>query len=193
MARPRAFDEETALRKAMDTFWTKGFEATSVSDLTGAMGIGRSSLYATFGDKDAVFSRAIELYMREVSAERVRILRTAESARQGVRDFFAHHIRVATDPRTPAGCLVVNTALEIDGVAEEAAERLTSRSKIVDQAMREMLERAQAAGEIGPALDVRALALMLVAVSYGIHVMARMHRDRRTLQAIADAALAQLG
>jgi TetR/AcrR family transcriptional repressor of nem operon len=193
MARPRAFNEETALRKAMDTFWTKGFEATSVTDLTGAMGIGRSSLYAAFGDKDAVFSRAIELYMREVSAERVRILRTAESARQGVRDFFAHHIRVATDPRTPAGCLVVNTALEIDGVAEEAAERLTSRSKIVDQAMREMLERAQAAGEIGRAVDVRALALMLVAVSYGIHVMARMHRDRRTLQAIADAALAQLG
>jgi TetR/AcrR family transcriptional repressor of nem operon len=193
MARPRAFDEETALRRAMDTFWTKGFEATSVTDLTEAMGIGRSSLYASFGDKDALFSRAIDLYMREVSAERVRILRTAESARQGVREFFAHHIRVATDPRTPPGCLVVNTALEIDGVAEEAAERLTSRSKIVDQAMRELLERAQAASEIDRSADVRALALMLVAVSYGIHVMARMHRDRKTLQMIADAALAKLG
>ncbi|HVG23405.1 MAG TPA: TetR/AcrR family transcriptional regulator [Thermoanaerobaculia bacterium] len=193
MARPRAFDEDTALRKAMDTFWTKGFEATSITDLTDAMGIGRSSLYASFGDKDAVFSRAMDLYLREVSAERVRILRAAGSARQGVRDFFAHHIRVATDPRTPVGCLVVNTALELDGVAEAAAERLTSRSKIVDQAMRELLERAQAAGEIGRATDVRALALMLVAVSYGIHVMARMHRDRKTLQSIADAALETIG
>ncbi|HEX6087148.1 MAG TPA: helix-turn-helix domain-containing protein [Thermoanaerobaculia bacterium] len=193
MARPRAFDEDTALRAAMDTFWTKGFEATSVTDLTAAMGIGRSSLYAAFGDKDAVFARAMDLYMREVAAERVRILRTAVSARQGVRDFLAHHIRVATDPRTPAGCLVVNTALELDGVAEAAAERLTSRSKVVDQAMRELLERAQAAGELDRSLDVRALALMLVALSYGIHVMSRMHRDRKTLQSIADAALALLG
>ncbi|MFL6245362.1 MAG: TetR/AcrR family transcriptional regulator [Thermoanaerobaculia bacterium] len=192
MARPREFDEETALRKAMDTFWTKGFEATSVSDLTEAMGIGRSSLYASFGDKDAVFARAVDLYMREVAAERVRILRTATSARQGLRDFFAHHIRVALDPRTPAGCMVVNTALEIDGVAQETAERLTSRSKIVDQAMRELLERAQSSGEIDRSADARALALMLVAVSYGIHVMARMHRDRKTLQMIADGALAAL-
>jgi TetR/AcrR family transcriptional repressor of nem operon len=193
MARPRAFDEHTALRKAMDTFWTKGFEATSVSDLTAAMGIGRSSLYASFGDKDAVFSRAVDLYMQEISAERVRILRTATSAREGVRDFFAHHIRVATDPRTPAGCFVVNTALEIDGVAQEAAARLTSRSKIVDVAMRELLERAQASGELERTADVRSLALMLVSVSYGIHVMARMHRDRRTLQMIAEAAVAALG
>ena len=171
----------------METFWTRGFEATSVSDLTEAMGLSRSSLYASFGDKDAVFARAVDLYMREISAERVRILRGAASAREGVRAFFDHHIRVATDPRTPAGCLVVNSALELDGLADETADRVTSRSKIVDQAMRELLER-----ELGDGQRARSLALMLVAVSYGIHVMARMHRDRKTLQSIADAALAAL-
>lgn len=171
----------------METFWTRGFEATSVGDLTEAMGLSRSSLYASFGDKDAVFARAVDLYMREISAERVRILRSAKTAHDGVRAFFDHHIDVATDPRTPAGCLVVNSALELDGLAEETADRVTSRSKIVDQAMRELLER-----EIGDKQRARSLALMLVAVSYGIHVMARMHRDRKTLQAIADAALAAL-
>jgi TetR/AcrR family transcriptional repressor of nem operon len=188
MSRPREFDEEAVLRKAMETFWTRGFEGTSISDLTATMGLSRSSLYASFGDKDAVFARAVEAYMREISAERVRILRNAASVRDGVRAFFEHHIRVATDPRTPAGCLVVNTALEIDALAGETAEKVTSRSKIVDQAMRELLER-----EIGDRERARGLALMLVAASYGIHVMARMHRDRRTLQSIADAAFAALG
>jgi len=187
MPRPREFEEDAALRKAMETFWTRGFEATSVSDLTEAMGLSRSSLYASFGDKDAVFARAVDLYMREISAERVRILRSAAGVREGVRAFFGHHIDVATDRRTPAGCLVVNTALELDALAGETAEKVTSRSKIVDQAMRELLER-----EIDDKQRAKSLALMLVAVSYGIHVMARMHRDRRTLQSIAEAALAAI-
>ena len=186
MPRPREFDEDDALRKAMETFWTRGFEGTSISDLTEAMGLSRSSLYASFGDKDAVFARVMDRYMRDISAERVRILRTAATMREGVRAFFEHHIRVATDPRTPSGCLVVNTALEIDALAEETADKLTSRSRIVDHAMRELLERDGVP-------DAKSKALMLVAVSYGIHVMARMHRDRKTLQAIADAALAALG
>jgi TetR/AcrR family transcriptional regulator, transcriptional repressor for nem operon len=192
MARPREFDEDAALRKAMATFWSKGYEAASLADLTDAMAVSRSSLYATFGDKDQLFGRALDLYISEVSAERVRILRTARSAREGIRDYLAHHIRVALDPKTPPGCMFVNTAIESGIVPAEIAERISSRARTGEAAVRELLARAQEAGELDAATDVRALAMMIVAVSYGIHVMARMHSDRRKLQAAADAALAAL-
>jgi TetR/AcrR family transcriptional regulator, transcriptional repressor for nem operon len=189
MARPREFDEASVLRSAMETFWSKGFEATSMTDLTDSMGVSRSSLYAAFGDKDRLFARALDLYLSDISAERVGILRKAPSVREGLRDFFEHHIRVALDPRTPLGCLVVNTALEMETVAEATAERLSSRARIGEAAVRELIERGRRAGEIDRAKNAHSLALLIVAASYGIHVMARMHRDRKTLHAIANAAI----
>lgn len=189
MARPRAFDEEQAIRKAMDVFWSKGFEATSLADLTEAMGLSKSSLYAAFGDKDRLFGRALDLYVAEISAERVRILRTARSAREGLRDYFEHHIRVALDPRTPLGCLFVNSAVEVDRLATATGDRLAARAKTGEAAVRDLLERARKAGEIASSKDTRSLALMIVAVSHGIHVMARMHSDRRKLEAVAEAAI----
>jgi TetR/AcrR family transcriptional repressor of nem operon len=189
MARPREFDEEEALRNAMVVFWSKGLGATSLTDLTDAMGVSRSSLYAAFGDKETLFARALDLYMGDISAERVRILRDAGSVREGLRDFFEHHIRVALDPRTPPGCLFVNTALEMNAIPENLAEVLSSRAKIGEGAVRALLERGQETGEIPRSKDPRSLALVIVALSYGIHVMARMHADRKKLQAIADTAL----
>lgn len=192
MARPREFDEDAALRKAMEAFWSKGYEATSLSDLTGAMDVSRSSLYAAFGDKDQLFGRALDLYMSEVSADRVKILRTARTAREGIRAWLDHHIRVALDPKTPPGCMFVNTAVESAIVPGEIADRIATRAKLGEAAVRELLERAQETGELDRSTDVRALAVMLVAVSYGIHVMARMHSDRRKLQAVAASALEAL-
>lgn len=176
----------------METFWSKGFDATSLTDLTDAMDMSRSSLYAAFGDKDRLFARALDLYMGEVSAERVKILRTAPSAREGIRAYLEHHIGVALDPRTPPGCMFVNTAVEVDAVPADVAERVTSRATLGETAVRELLERAQEGGELDRSKDTQSLALMIVAVSYGIHVMARMHSDRAKLQAVADAALRAL-
>lgn len=192
MARPRAFDEEQALRKAMEIFWRKGFEATSLTDLTETMGLSKSSLYATFGDKDALFARALDLYVAEISAQRVRILRAARTARDGIRDYFEHHIRVALDPRTPPGCLFVNSAVEVDRLAAETAQRLAGRAKTGEAAVRELLDRAQKAGEIARGKDTRGLAVMIVAVAHGLHVMARMHADRRKLQTAADSTVEAL-
>jgi TetR/AcrR family transcriptional repressor of nem operon len=189
MARPREFDEDLALRNAMEVFWRKGLGATSLTDLTDAMGLSRSSLYAAFGDKETLFARALDRYMAEISAERVRILRDAATVREGLRDYFEHHIRVALDPRTPPGCLFVNTALEMNALPPHLAGVLGSRAKIGETAVRSLLERGQATGEIPRTKDPRSLALVIVALSYGIHVMARMHADRKKLEAIADTAL----
>ena len=173
----------------MEVFWSKGLGATSLNDLTEAMGVARSSLYAAFGDKDTLFARALDLYMGEISAERVRILRDAASVREGLRDYFEHHIRIALDPRTPPGCMVVNTALEMSALPPQVAEVLEARAKIGEAAVRSLIERGQAAGEIHRAKDARSLATLIVALSYGLHVMARLHGDRKKLKAIADTAL----
>jgi TetR/AcrR family transcriptional regulator, transcriptional repressor for nem operon len=192
MVRPREFDEVDALSKAMEVFWTKGLVATSLTDLTEAMGLSRSSLYAAFGDKETLFERALDLYMQDISAERVRILRDAASAEEGIRDYFEHHIRVALDPRTPPGCLFVNTAMEMDALPERLAEVVQARARVGEAAVRALLERGQASGEIPADKDARALGALIVALSYGIHVMARMNPDRRKLQAIANTALEAL-
>jgi TetR/AcrR family transcriptional repressor of nem operon len=157
MARPREFDEEQALRNAMEVFWSKGLGATSLTDLTDAMGLSRSSLYAAFGDKETLFARALDLYMADISAERVRILRDAATVREGLRDYFEHHIRVALDPRTPPGCLFVNTALEMNALPPHLAGVLGSRAKIGETAVRSLLERGQATGEI-PRTKTRVLS-----------------------------------
>jgi TetR/AcrR family transcriptional repressor of nem operon len=187
MARPREFDEAAALRAAMTTFWARGYEATSVTDLTESMGVSRSTLYASFGDKQAVFQRALDLYSKNISAERYRILAEAVSAREGLREFFLSHISTATDPRYPGGCLVVNTACESelpDGSLRERADRL-------ENGIRELLVRARKSGELGEGKDVRALARMYTSFTYGIHVLARMGRTRGELEeSIAPALLA---
>src|SRR5260370_32618194 len=118
MARPREFDESQALRAAMRTFWSKGYEATSISDLTDAMRVSRSTLYASFGEKDQIFDRAVALYIEEISNERYAILRDARSARSGLREFFQHHINVATGDRYPGGCLTLNTAVPNTGAPD---------------------------------------------------------------------------
>jgi TetR/AcrR family transcriptional repressor of nem operon len=192
MARPREFDESDALRAAMRTFWTKGYEATSITDLTEAMNVSRSTLYASFGEKDQLFDRAVALYTEEVSNERYRILRDAKSVRQGLRDFFQHHIDTTTAGHYPGGCLIVNTAVGSAGVPDRVARFVSDRAAAGEKAIRDLLARGQASGEIARKKDIDALARMLVATAYGIHVLGRMKRNRRNLQPIVDAALAAL-
>ncbi len=192
MARPREFDESEALRAAMRTFWSKGYEATSISDLTDAMRVSRSTLYASFGEKDQIFDRAVDLYTEEISNERYAILRDAKSARTGLRDFFQHHINVSTGDRYPGGCLIVNTAVGNAGVPDRVSKFVAERALHAEKAIRELLLRGQASGEISRDKDVHALARMFMATTYGIHVLARMHRNRRNLEPIVDAALTAL-
>ena len=190
MARPREFDEPSALRAAMHMFWSKGYEATSISDLTEAMGVSRSTLYSSFGEKDAIFDRAMALYTSEVTSERYRILRDAESVRQGLRDYLEHHVKVATSSRYPGGCLLVNVAC--GDLTDRLSAFVAERASATEKALRGLLERGQKSGEISKKKDIHALARTILATSYGIHVLSRMKRDRKNLEEIVDVVLASL-
>src|SRR5215469_12846659 len=108
--RPRSFDVEKALDRALEVFWRKGYEGATLSDLTGAMGINRPSLYAAFGNKEALFRKALDRYI-EGPAQYVAAALERRTAREVALALLEGLIQLLTDPHYPGGCLIVQCAL----------------------------------------------------------------------------------
>ncbi|MBF6388228.1 TetR/AcrR family transcriptional regulator [Nocardia farcinica] len=187
MARPRQFDEDRAVDAAMRAFWTAGYEATSTQDLCAATGLGRSSIYNTFVSKRELFDRALRRYMAVKNADLFALLAEPGSAREKLHTL----VRRAADPPAddPAGCLVVNSLVELAPRDAEIAATLRADETRRLDALVATIERAQRDGEIEAGSDARALAHFVVATIGGLRVAARGGADRATLAAIADTAL----
>src|SRR5881397_2814538 len=147
MGRPRAFDVDKALERALRMFWRKGFEGTSLSDLTKAMGINRPSLYAAFGNKEALFRKALDrydakltVYMREALDE--------PTARGVAQRLLRGSADLLTDPRNPPGCLMVQGALACSESAESIRRELVARRAAAEVALRRRFERALTDGDL---------------------------------------------
>lgn len=192
MARTKEFSPDTALTRAMDLFWCRGYEATSVEDLLEGMGIGRGSLYGTFGDKRALFLAALDRYRDEQAGQLIRALDEAPSVREALRDVFERVVQVAAaDPRR-RGCLMANTAVELAPHDPEVAERVRANAARIEEVFVRALARGQAAGDIGDRHDPRALARFLINSFQGLQVMARAGSDRSTLEDVVGVTLAAL-
>ena len=113
MARPREFDEAAALEAAMECFWRRGYEATSLRDLAGNMGLTAPSLYNAFGGKQALFARALERYLDRTTRARIKRLENSLPPKQAVHRFFAEIIERSVSDRERRGCFLINSALEI--------------------------------------------------------------------------------
>src|SRR5260370_8363930 len=128
MPRPKEFDREDALDRAMGVFWSKGYAATSVEDLVAYMGIQRGSLYGTFGDKRTLFLTALDRYQRVVARELFEALETPGSGIEAIRRFFRLRVEGSLDRSRPYGCLVTNSAVELSrsdrGAAAQAGDPL---------------------------------------------------------------------
>src|SRR3954453_23923557 len=147
MGRPRAFDIEEALDRALEVFWRKGYEGTSLPDLTEAMGINRPSLYAAFGDKEALFRKAFDRYVKEREAYVESALKEP-SAREVVKSLLMGAAELMGDPRHPSGCLMVQGALACDDNSDCIRQELVSRRLQVKSALRSRLARAGADGDL---------------------------------------------
>ena len=189
MARTKEFEPETALTRAMDLFWRRGYEATSVRDLLDEMGIGRGSMYGTFGDKRTLFLAALERFEETRVSRADEILDGSASATEGIRKLFETTIEglVSYEPRR--GCLLANTAVELAPHDAEVAERISRYVARTEEAFERTLVRAQSTGEIPADKDPKVLARFLVNTLHGVRVLARAGVDRDVLEDSVRTAL----
>ena len=188
MGRPREFDTDAALEKAMRLFWAKSYEGTSVADLTKALGISRPSLYAAFGDKQSLFRAALERYASGPAG-----YVAAALGKPTARKVAEHLLRGAADlqanTRNPGGCLTVNGGVACGDEAEPVRQALSAHRTAGVGLLRRRFEQAKAQGDLPKDSDPAALARFLAAVVYGMAVLASGGASRKELEQIIRAAM----
>jgi len=185
--RPRQFDADDALARAMRLFWRQGYEGTSLADLTHELGISRPSLYAAFGDKESLFLRALDLYEARAGYRQAAL--TAPTARAYARALLEGAADLHGDKRNPPGCLGVQGALACAPASDAIRAELARRRKMGESIIRDRLKRAKAEGDLPTDADPADLARYLSVVIYGITVQAAGGATRKDLRSVADLAL----
>lgn len=188
--RPRAFDRETALARATRLFWIKGFEATSIADLTEAMGIGSPSLYAAFGSKEALYAEALRHYRDNNEALVWAGFLSAGTAREAVMSLLMDSAAALTGcvVDIPRGCMVALSSVGSEGHVELGELVRAARAVTLDR-LKQRLNQAISAGEIPVSTDVHALARFVQTVQNGMSILARDGATRGELEAVAELAM----
>lgn len=191
MARTKEFDQDAALDRAMHLFWSHGYEATSIQDLVECMGIGRGSLYGTFGDKHALYLAALDRYCATVGAALLAPLDEPIPVRAALRRIFD---RVVTESLAEGhhGCLLANGAAELASRDPALRCRVEASLEGAEDKIVRALERGQETGEIVAGREPRALARCLVNALQGLRVTAKVTDDRETLEDITRTTLSVL-
>jgi AcrR family transcriptional regulator len=188
VGRPRSFDVDEALDQALNVFWRKGFEGTSLPDLTAAMGINRPSLYAAFGNKEALFRRAVERY-DEKMANQLREALDEPDVRTAVETLLRNNIELITDPKNPRGCFMVQGALACGDEADALRCEMAKRRSVFEALLRKRFTRAIAEKNLPSDVDAADLARYVTALSHGIAVQAAGGTPRRQLMRVVDLAM----
>ncbi|CAA9536280.1 MAG: Transcriptional regulator, AcrR family [uncultured Solirubrobacteraceae bacterium] len=183
------FDEDTALARAMDLFWRRGYEATSVQDLVDELGLSRSSLYATFGDKDRLYRSALQRYCHAEAGPRHDRLEAADSALEAVRGLLEGIAAAPAAFPDRRGCLVVNAAMERVPSDSATAEAVAAQLASFEATLTRVLRRGQERGELDPGQDAVAVARFLVAVVQGMRVVGKAGADPAGLGDVVEVAL----
>ena len=186
--RPRAFDPDTALERAMHVFWAKGYEGASLSDLTRAMRINRPSLYSAFGNKEELFRKVLDQYVNGPLAYFGKAL-AAPKARGVLEQIFLGAARMAGDPRLPAGCLMVQGALAVGNAARSVQKEAVGRRAASEVALRRRLQRAKREGDLPKNSDPAELARYVMTVLQGMAVQGANGAGRDQLRRVAQIAL----
>jgi TetR/AcrR family transcriptional regulator, transcriptional repressor for nem operon len=192
MARPKEFDVEHALQSALEVFWQKGYEATSMQDLVAAMGIQKASLYGTFGDKHSLYVAALRRYQQAALAELTEHLAQAASPLAAIREFVDEVVDHAAGRAGRHGCLCVNANIEMAPHDAAVAEQLRDHHERMRGVLAATLERARTLGEIPRKADPAGLATFLLGIVIAVNVLGKQRASRQQLQALRDHGLAAL-
>jgi TetR/AcrR family transcriptional repressor of nem operon len=192
MPRPKSFDEDAVLEQAAQLFWERGYEGTSLADLETHLGLGRQSLYNTFGDKQALFLKALDRYRREVGEAALSRLNAPGAGLDAIRGFFHSAAESLTAPGPRRGCLVTNMISERGAQDPDVLLRCNHARDVLERAFRRALAQAKVRGELPDGLDVEATATLLLVQSYGLNILAKTGASAAELHAAVEALLAAL-
>lgn len=188
MARPKEFDPEGALAKATNLFWRLGYEGTSLEALLKEMGIARQSLYDTFGDKRALYLKALAYYRDTTNGKMQKMLNEVPSVKDGFAKLL-YGLASENRKQHERGCLLLSANLQRDPKDTVLRDFLRDNQARVEAIFTEALMRAQRQSELSPTDDPLAVARFFVATIQGMRAMARLKSDRKTLEQVARGAL----
>lgn len=194
MARPKAFDEEAALCKALDTFWLRGYAATSMQELVERMGINRFSLYATFGDKHQLYVRTLRHYQQQRSQRLLALVAASagQPAPARVRQVLELVLPPSPADTAPSGCFLVNATTERLPHDADTAALVGQSQQFLETLLTEILTQGQALGETSRAATPQAQAQLLISVLNGMRIMAQANPDPQVLHNVVETVLLAL-
>jgi len=192
MPRHKEFDRDDVLAKAMQTFWSQGYAATSVQDLVESMGINRGSLYDTFGDKHSLFLAAIAHYEAAAIQPAIARLEAPGAGKQAIAEHFYSLVERASSDPEQRGCFATNAAVELCARDRDVADRVAASLQHLERALKRALQTAQAQGELTGDRNLDELASFLLCTLQGLRVVSKLNPDRERLRGIVRAALTVL-
>ena len=192
MARPREFNEEDVIDKAVKVFWAKGYEATSIQDLVDAMGIQRGSLYATFGGKQPLFLKSLKRYSATIVSKLLEILESKSSAVESIELFFSQLVEHLLKAGELRSCLVTNSAIERGLRDEETKQLVLQLLNALEDGFHNTLLRAKMNGELSTELDLKVVANYLTSSMQGLLVIGKVCSERSVLEGINQVTLSVL-
>ena len=188
MPRKKEFDVDTVLHRAMEAFWKRGYEATSLNDLLDCMQIQRASLYNAFGDKHTLFLETLRLYAARRRIEILHLTKTL-SPRQAILSLFEDAITAVVKQKQRNGCFLINTALELSPHDKKAAEIVRMAFTYMEkQFFKKLIENGQAVGEISKSVVPTHAARALLSLFIGLRVLSRSRPEKLLLESIANQA-----
>jgi TetR/AcrR family transcriptional repressor of nem operon len=192
MARTKDFDENEVLGKAIDIFWHKGYNGTSMQDLVDGLGISRSSLYDTYGDKHTLFIKALESYQNEASGKICAIVSSAAPAKETIKILLELITGELLGDQKHKGCFMVNAEVEVAPHDPEVSQLVCTNDQQVEDAFYLVIKKGQESGEIANRQDARALARFTFNTVKGIRVTAKSTTDKAVFDDIIKLAMATL-
>lgn len=187
--RPRSFDVDTAVERAMGVFWSRGYHATALPDLLQATKLSRGSLYAAFGDKHSLFLLALDRYIADALTRMESELAPGRDPVDGLRAYLTGYVERTRGTNGRRGCLLVATAMELAGQDAEVGRRIAGFFKAMEVKVADALSRAKAAGRLADGVEPSSAARILVCFVEGLRVVAKPGPTPTTSQATVDALI----
>lgn len=192
MARTKVFDEETVLNKAVDLFWEKGYNDTSAQDLVDSLGISRSSLYDTYGDKYQLFKNSLLQYRKKFAGAMIAMIDTSTDFEKTLKDIFQYVVTESLQQKFSKGCFMINSSVELAPHNLEIAEIVNANMQDVEDALVRLIKKGQEAGQFSNSHTPRSLARFVFNTISGLRVASKSGAEKRVFDDIVKVTLSAL-